>query len=57
MACVIRTPVDFQTFGTGRPDSLVAAGTIAVGLFPLAACGQRQLQYVTGDFTVNVALQ
>jgi hypothetical protein len=56
--CVIRTPVDATFFSTGRPDSLVAAGTIAVDFSRARSLrGEaRQLQYVTGDFTVNVAL-
>jgi hypothetical protein len=57
-SCVIRTPVDDSFFGTGRPDSLIAVGTIAVDLSRSRSLrgAARKLQSVTGDFTVNVAL-
>jgi hypothetical protein len=57
-SCVIRTPVDATFFGTGRPDSLVATGTVRVAFRRSRRLRgvDRELQYDRGEFTVNVAL-
>jgi hypothetical protein len=58
-SCVIRTPVDATFFSIGRPDSLVASGTIAVAFSrtrSLRGAARELDEPVTGDFRVNVAL-
>jgi hypothetical protein len=57
-SCVIRTPVDARFFGTGRPDSLVATGTINLASRRSRSLrgAARELQYDSSDFSVIVAL-
>lgn len=58
-SCMIRTPVDTTFFRVGRPEILVATGTIAAA-FPraraLRGASRRLQESMEGDFSVTVVL-
>jgi hypothetical protein len=55
MSCQVRTPVDSTFFMSGRPDSLLASGTIVIAFDGRNLRGGRDLE-TSGDFFVPIAL-